>query len=168
MLPADLIGQALPHPEPGLVDRDAVDYGVGTRQIDVLEDARVERRAGRALLAVEVPVHGGVREHGDERQALRRELRLLIGRLEDFAAQVENGLETADWLTRRGIIRMLVSRVEIDHTKVNIVFRVPQDPFVASPDALDRGVLQHCRRRDLSAVGQHRPARTRSRVGGPM
>jgi site-specific DNA recombinase len=81
-------------------------------------------------------------------EALQRELRLLIGRLEDFAAQVENGLETADWLTRRGIIRMLVSRVEIDHTQVNIVFRVPPDPFVASPDTLDRGVLQHCRRRD--------------------
>jgi len=83
-----------------------------------------------------------------EAEALQRELRLLIGQLEDFAAQVENGLEIADWLTRRGIIRMLVSRVEIDHTHVNIVFRVPPNPFVASPDALDRGVLQHYRRRD--------------------
>jgi site-specific DNA recombinase len=83
-----------------------------------------------------------------EAEALQRELRLLIGQLEDFAAQVENGLEIADWLTRRGIIRMLVSRVEIDHTHVNIVFRVPPNPFVASPDALDRGVLQHYRRRN--------------------
>ena len=76
----------------------------------------------------------------------QRELRVLIGRLEDFAAQVENGLETADWPTRREIIRTLISRVEIDHTQVNVMFRVPPDPFVASPDRLDRGVLQHCRR----------------------
>jgi site-specific DNA recombinase len=86
--------------------------------------------------------------------SLQHELRLLIGRLEDFAAQVEDGLEAADWLTRREIIRTLVSRVEIDHTQVNVVFRVPPDPFVASPDQLDRGVLQHCRRRDFPCVGE--------------
>jgi site-specific DNA recombinase len=80
--------------------------------------------------------------------ALQHELRLLVGRLEDFAAQVEDGLEAADWLTRREIIRTLVSRVEIDHTQVNVVFRVPPDPFVASPDGLDRGVLPLCRGRD--------------------
>jgi site-specific DNA recombinase len=82
----------------------------------------------------------------------QRELRLLIGRLEDFAAQVENGLEAADWHTRREIIRTLVSRVEIDHTHVNVMFRVPPDPFVASPDPLDRGVLQHCRRGETSPL----------------
>ncbi|MBV9583210.1 MAG: recombinase zinc beta ribbon domain-containing protein [Chloroflexi bacterium] len=88
-----------------------------------------------------------------EAEALQRELRLLIGRLEDFAAQIEEGLDTADWLTRRSIIRMLVSRVEIDHTEVNIVFRVPLDPSVASPDALARGVLQHYRRCDHPTLG---------------
>jgi site-specific DNA recombinase len=87
-------------------------------------------------------------------EALQHELRLLTGRLEDFAARVEEGLETADWLTRREIIRTLVSRVEIDHTQVNVVFRVPPDPFVVSPDSLDRGVLQHCRRRDLTLAGR--------------
>jgi len=85
-------------------------------------------------------------------EAVEGELRLLIGRIEDFAAQVEDGLEAADWPTRREIIRMLVSRVEINQTDVNVVFRVPPDPFVASPDALDRGVLQLCRRRDDSTL----------------
>jgi site-specific DNA recombinase len=84
--------------------------------------------------------------------SLQHELRLLIGRLEDFAAQVEHGREAADWLTRREIIRTLVSRVEIDHTHVNVVFRVPPDPFVVSPGQLDRGVLPLCRRRDESAL----------------
>jgi hypothetical protein len=60
---------------------------------------------------------------------------------------VQQGLETADWLTRREIIRTLVGRVEIDHTQVKVVFRVPPVPFVVSPDSLDRGVLQLCRRR---------------------
>jgi site-specific DNA recombinase len=83
-------------------------------------------------------------------EAVQRDLRLLIGRLEDFAAHVENGLEAADWLTRREIIRTLVSRVEINQTDVNVVFRVPPDPFVASPDASDRGVLPLCRRGDQS------------------
>src|SRR5262249_30545764 len=87
-------------------------------------------------------------------EALQRELRLLIGRLEDFAAQVEEGLEAADWLTQRELIRTLVSRVEIDHTQVNVVFRVPPDPFVASPDSRDRGVLPLCRRRHLALIGQ--------------
>jgi site-specific DNA recombinase len=101
-------------------------------------------------------------------EALQRELRLLIGRLEDFAAQVEEGLETADWLTRRDIIRTLVSRVEIDHTQVNVVFRVPPDPFVASPDSLDRGVLQHCRRRNLVRAGQCGAPRVGLHLGGPL
>ncbi len=104
-------------------------------------DSRVTRQRQRIAALDEQ-----VRQLADA-EALQRELQLLIGRLEDFAAQVEEGLETADWLTRRELIRTLVSRVEIDHTQVNVVFRVPPDPFVARPDSLDRGVLQHCRRR---------------------
>ncbi len=72
-----------------------------------------------------------------------RELRLMIGRLEDFAARVSTGLEAADWSTRREIIRTLVSRVEIDHQQVHVVFRVPPNPFVSSPSP---DVLQHCGR----------------------
>ena len=104
-------------------------------------DSRVTRQRQRIAALDEQ-----VRQLADA-EALQRELQLLIGRLEDFAAQVEEGLETADWLTRRELIRTLVSRVEIDHTQVNVVFRIPPDPFVASPGSLDRGVLQHCRRR---------------------
>jgi len=122
-------------------------------------DSRITRQRQR-ITALDDQVR-----HLTEAEALQRELRLLIGRLEDFATQVEDGLDTADWLTRRGIIRMLVSRVEIDHTKVNIVFRVPPDPFVASPDALDRGVLQHYRRRDLLRAGECGASRTRSSLG---
>ena len=83
--------------------------------------------------------------------ASQRELRLMIGRLEDFAARVSVGLEAADWLTRREIIRTLVSRVEIHHQRVNVVFRVPPNPFVSSPS---HDVLQHCGRGENATLGR--------------
>ena len=107
-------------------------------------ESRVTRQRQR-IAALDEQVHQLA-----DAETLQRELRLLIGRLEDFAAQVQQGLETADWLTRREVIRTLVSRVEIDHTQVNVVFRVPPAPFAASPDSIDRGVLPLCRRRDQS------------------
>jgi len=70
-----------------------------------------------------------------------RELRLLIGRLEEFVAKVQRGLVTADWQTKREIIRALVRRVEIDKQEVTVVFRVGADPFVLSPES---GSSQHC------------------------
>jgi len=107
-------------------------------------ESRVTRQSQR-IAALDEQVHQLA-----DAETLQRELRLLIGRLEDFAAQVQQGLETADWLTRREVIRTLVSRVEIDHTQVNVVFRVPPAPFAASPDSIDRGVLPLCRRRGQS------------------
>jgi site-specific DNA recombinase len=71
----------------------------------------------------------------------QRELRLLIGRLEEFVAKVQRGLVTADWQTKREIIRALVRRVEIDKQEVTVVFRVGADPFMLSPE---RGSSQHC------------------------
>jgi site-specific DNA recombinase len=93
--------------------------------------------------------------------ASQRELRLMIGRLEDFAAHVSTGLEAADWSTRREIIRTLVSRVEIDQQQVRVVFRVPPNPFVSSPS---HDVLQHCGRGAFTPAGEHLPARSVGRV----
>src|SRR5262249_40736825 len=60
---------------------------------------------------------------------LEQDLTLLLSRLEDFAAQVKEGLQIADWLTRREIIRELVKRVEVEQQQVRVVFRVgPLDP----------------------------------------
>ena len=97
--------------------------------------------------------------------ASQRELRLMIGRLEDFAARVSTGLEAADWSTRREIIRTLVSRVEIDHQQVHVVFRVPPNPFVSSPSP---DVLQHCGRGDLMRAGECGAPRARSALGRPL
>jgi site-specific DNA recombinase len=79
----------------------------------------------------------------------QQELRLIIGRLEDFATQVKAGLEQMDWQNRREIIRTLVKRVEIDQNQVNVVFRVePRSPF---PDP-GKDCLQHCTGRDASPL----------------
>ena len=84
-------------------------------------------------------------------KARQAELRLIVTRLEDFAAQAKEGLEEADWPTRRELIRTLVKRVEIDKDEVNIVFRVTPVPFDLSPD---RGSLQHCWRGPIALVGE--------------
>jgi len=66
------------------------------------------------------------------------DLRLIIGHL--------------DWETQRGIIRTLVKRVEIDHSQVNVVFRIGPGPLISGPDPTS---LQHCGRGEQSPVGEH-------------
>jgi site-specific DNA recombinase len=80
------------------------------------------------------------------------ELQLIIGRLEDFAAKVRDGLEEADWASKRDLIRTLVKRVEVARDQVNIVFRI--DPYPGDNDP-EKKSLQLCRGRDLSCPGQY-------------
>jgi site-specific DNA recombinase len=69
-----------------------------------------------------------------DEQALRSELHLIIGQLENFAKRVEQGMDAADLLTRREIIRALVRRIEVDSGQVSVVFKVSRNPFVLRPD----------------------------------
>jgi Recombinase len=62
-----------------------------------------------------------------EAAALQGELRLIIGRLEDCATTLHDGLEAADWASKRDRIRALVKRVEVARNEVNVVFRL--DPY---------------------------------------
>jgi site-specific DNA recombinase len=98
------------------------------------------------------------RRHLAEEAAVHTELQLIIGHLEDFAAKVHNGLEEADWLSQREMIRALVKRVEVDHDQVHVVFRVDQRP--GNPDA-EKKSLQDCRGSSEPPVGEHLPARIR-------
>jgi site-specific DNA recombinase len=66
--------------------------------------------------------------------ALQTEIRLIVGRLEDFAARMAAGLEDSGWLSQREIIRTLVKRVEVTPDRVNVVFRVDPYPGEASPE----------------------------------
>jgi site-specific DNA recombinase len=83
--------------------------------------------------------------------ARQAELRLVITRLGDFAAKVEDGLAAADWLTKRDLIRTLVKRVEIGKDEVNVVFRITPIPFDSGPN---RGGLQHCWGRNKPATSE--------------
>ena len=76
--------------------------------------------------------------------ALQTELQLIIGRLEEFAAKVHDGLEEADWASQRDLIRALVKRVEVARDQVNIVFRI--DPYPAESDP-EKKSLPLCRGR---------------------
>src|SRR5436190_1376874 len=86
--------------------------------------------------------------------SLERELTLILGRLDEFASRVKDGLHAADWSTRREIIRALVKRVEIDQEQVRVIFRVNSPP-PSTPQALsekDSQSLQHCGGRDDTAL----------------
>ncbi len=83
---------------------------------------------------------------------LEQELRLILGRLEDFTSRVKEGLQTADWSTRREIIRALVKRVEVDQEQVHVVFRIGSNT-PSSPSDKNTQSLQHCRRRDDTTMG---------------
>jgi site-specific DNA recombinase len=57
-----------------------------------------------------------------------RNLTLVVGRMEDFAARVRRGLDDLDWQGTREIIHSLVHRIEIDGDAVEVVFRIPPSP----------------------------------------
>ena len=81
----------------------------------------------------------------------QRDLRVIISQLEDFVAKVRGGLATADWRTRRELIRALVRRVAIDQQQVSVVFRVPPASTNSGPDS---GILPDCRRTGLTCPRQ--------------
>jgi site-specific DNA recombinase len=82
-------------------------------------------------------------QHLKEEEAVEEELRPIVGRLETFAIQVKDGLQQADFQTRREIIRALVKRVEVDEQQIRVVFRVsPTSPLSSSEAASPN--WQHC------------------------
>lgn len=97
-----------------------------------------------------------------DRAAQREELRLVLGRLDDFAAHVRQGLAQADMNTRREIIRSLVKVIKIDDEQVRITYRVSPRPFENGPS---RGqIRQHCRNR----VRGHHPGVARKEKESPF
>jgi site-specific DNA recombinase len=80
-----------------------------------------------------------------ERAAQRAELRLILDQLDTFANQVRNGLDHANWDTRREIIRSLVKSIKIEAEQIRIIYRITPRPFDGGPA---RGRFrQHCDRR---------------------
>jgi len=129
------------------------------RLIDAYEDGLLERtefepRIKTAQSRLE-KLQGEAQALAEDR-AQEQQLRLVIGQLQEFAGKVRDGVQQADWTTRRELIRTLVKRVEIDKEDVRIVYRLspssqPQDP--------DGAIMQHCRRGDIAAAVEHRAGR---------
>src|SRR4051794_7861040 len=83
---------------------------------------------------------GALREAAEQARALQ----LVIGKLSLFAQAVQDRLETADWQTRRDIVRTLVRRIKVADDLVQVVFRV--EPVSSSPPEPHR-LLPHCQTR---------------------
>ncbi len=148
---ADEYRRRLQEPPPQAADRAATEAQLQklrqglARLIDSYTEGLIEKgefapRIGRVRQRI-AALEEQARQLADE-AAVRHELRRIVGQLEDFAAQVQGSLATADWATRRALIRTLVKRVEVDREQVNVVFRVGTDPFALNPA---RGDLQDCR-----------------------
>ena len=91
-----------------------------------------------------------------------QELRLVIGRLQDFAARVKAGLGETPWPTRREIIRALVKRIEVDDQMVRVVYRVNPSPFAEAAGQESGGVDPCCWNRPSASQRGPRP------VGRPV
>jgi site-specific DNA recombinase len=93
-----------------------------------------------------------------------RDIRLIVSRLEDFAAKVSDGLDRLDRIGQREIIRAMVKRIDVEQGEVEIVFRVPPPnvPGGPSPSVGGAPSRQHC-----TAVrrAHDRLARTVSKTG---
>ena len=124
----------------------AVQRGI-SRLIDSYSEGLLEKeefeprlRAARARLA-RLEAEAQAQADAAARQA---ELRLVLGKFQEFADSLQTGLKEASWTTRREVIRAVVKQVEIGDEDVRIVYRVPPVPFVERPEG---GGLQHCGRR---------------------
>ena len=82
------------------------------RLVDAYEDGLLEKaefepriRQSRERLA---KLEAEAKKHADG-ESQRTELRLVIGHVQEFADRIKDGLGEADWITRREIIRALVT-----------------------------------------------------------
>jgi site-specific DNA recombinase len=75
-----------------------------------------------------------------------RDLALVISRLEDFSAKVAKGLDNLDRFSMQDIIRTVVRRIEIDDSRIEVIFRVqsPDGPPGPISPTKTSGSWPHC------------------------
>jgi site-specific DNA recombinase len=75
-----------------------------------------------------------------------RNLALVISRLEDFSAKVTAGLDNLDRIGMQDIVRAVVRRIEIDESRIEVIFRVPSPdgPPGRRSTTKTTGPCQHC------------------------
>jgi site-specific DNA recombinase len=109
----------------------------------------VEPRLGRLRQRI-AALEQHAQQEADE-MAATHDLQLLVGRLDEFAANVRTGLADADWHLRREIIRALVKEIEVTTEQITVVFRIgpqprgPGPPPDSLPHCLSRLAPQACK-----------------------
>jgi site-specific DNA recombinase len=132
-----------------------------TRLIDAYQDGHLEReefepriRVARERLAkLEIEAKAAV-----DRELEVQDVRTAIDRLESFASRIRDGLQDADWGTRREIMRSLIRKVEVGDDAIRIEYNVGPLPFDQGPGGADS---QDCGRADLAPAGEYLPALVR-------
>src|SRR5262249_38755348 len=86
--------------------------------------------------------------HQAAREALETEhdLALVISRLEDFSAKVTTSLDNLDRFGMQDIVRTVVRRIEIDESRIEVIFRVPSPngPAESRSSSKSTSSWQHC------------------------
>jgi site-specific DNA recombinase len=82
----------------------------------------------------------------------------VISKLTDFAAKVNDRLDSIDFNTKREIIRALVKRVEIYKDEVIVVFRVEPQSGLQSNNGgrgikTEDSIMQDCKERHDTSLG---------------
>ena len=122
------------------------------RWIDRYAEGRIDTRAfaprvtrlRQRLARLEAP-----RQARADEAAVQGDVPLIIGRLEDCAATLRDGLEAADWASQRDLIRTLVKRVAVARDDVNVVCRI--DPYPSDTDPGKKS-WQLCRGSNATAL----------------
>lgn len=124
------------------------------RLVDAYEDGLIEKqefepRVQRARERLRLLQAQAEKQADEETQ--RNDLRLVIGRLQEFADRVQKGLESLDWSTRREVIKGLIKQIEVTNDNVRIVYRVDPAPL---PDDGKR-ILPNRSRRKRATYDHH-------------
>ena len=86
-----------------------------------------------------------------QRQSQLADLKQTIGQFKNFSDRLHDGLDHADWNTRREVIRTLVKSVQIASDQVKITYRIDLRPFADGPSG--GRPVQHCRRFAMNPPG---------------
>jgi site-specific DNA recombinase len=119
-----------------------------SRLIDAYEDGLLEKGEFEPRVARARERLARLKQEATTAQdhaAQQKELRLVLGQLEDFAAEVRRGLDKADFAKRREIVRCLVKTIKIEEEHVRITYRVSPRPFAKAPSG--GPFRHHCHRR---------------------
>jgi site-specific DNA recombinase len=120
----------------------------------IIEKADLGPRAEKTRTEL-ATMAGELKEKKLERDAVA-ELRLVVSRVDDFAKRIREGLEGTKWEQKREILRLLIKEVEVDETKIRVVYRVNPGPSGPSPRTDN---LRHCGSRRSSALQRNQERR---------